>query len=322
MEQIAPANHVLGECKVPSVNLSENGNHEGGRPRVSVIIPVYNDFQRLEVCLDALARQTYPSASTEVLVVDNGSEENWTAPKGRFSLDLKVLQEPKKGSYAARNLGLSSATGEILAFTDSDCIPDTNWLQAGVAALAAQRKASMIGGCVRNALLNPSNPGLAELYDSVVAFPQEYYVEKVHFAVTANLFAHRELFDVVGPFDANLESGGDTEWGIRAHRLSFPQGYARDAVVSHPVRGSFGEIFRKQKRIAAGQFDKAGLGEVSILRFLGHLLWDLRPPLIRFAKIWRGKPVQSPLHKVMFTAIAYYLRFINIITKARLRIHR
>ena len=105
-------------------------------PFVSVVIPVLNDRDRLNLCLRALEKQSYPRDAFEVVVVDNGSDR----PVGDVALSavrVAVLSEPQPGSYAARNTGIRQAKGEMVAFTDSDCIPHEDWLRRGVEHLRA-----------------------------------------------------------------------------------------------------------------------------------------------------------------------------------------
>jgi len=109
-------------------------------PAVSVVIPAYNDCQRLLVALEALAAQTYPHELFEVVVADNGSSDDTLGRVREFKagtpVSVVVVQELAiQSSYAARNKALSVASGDVIAFTDSDCIPTHDWLAAGVGAL-------------------------------------------------------------------------------------------------------------------------------------------------------------------------------------------
>src|SRR5690554_883295 len=95
----------------------------------SVIIPTYRD-ERLKLCLFSLASQSLPNNNFEVIVVNNDPEDLIDVNLEHYkSLDIKIVYEPVAGSYAARNTGILYASGKILAFTDSDCIPDVDWLQ-------------------------------------------------------------------------------------------------------------------------------------------------------------------------------------------------
>ncbi|WP_197277003.1 glycosyltransferase family 2 protein [Sphingomonas profundi] len=219
-------------------------------PAVSIIIPVFNDADRLALCLSALEAQDYPGPF-EILVVDNGSKV-LPAVTGR----ARLLQEATPGSYAARNHALAEATGEVLAFTDSDCVPHPGWLSAGVAALVAAPEIGMVGGRVRIQAMSGGRPNMAELFEVAVAFPQERYIRDGHYAATANMFTRRAVMDKVGPFDARLRSGGDADWGQRVHRAGYAQVYAADAVLDHPARASQSEIFTKLRRTVGGERDR------------------------------------------------------------------
>src|SRR5918998_5105397 len=103
-------------------------------PFVSVIVPVYNDQEDLVLCLEALENQTYPKDRYEVVVVDNGSKESIEPVVSRFTC-ASAAREDRPGTYAARKNGLRLARGEIIAFTDADCIPTPQWLEKGVGKL-------------------------------------------------------------------------------------------------------------------------------------------------------------------------------------------
>ena len=120
---------------------------------VSVIIPVYNDGERLRSCLQALAQQTYPTDCYEVIVVDNGSDAraNIQGIVQQFEGTISEF-ESTPGSYAARNKGISIAKGEIIAFTDADCIPTSNWIEKGVAHLQETVNCGLVGGKYRDFL--------------------------------------------------------------------------------------------------------------------------------------------------------------------------
>lgn len=92
------------------------------------MIPTLGRAELLTRALEALARQA--RKPDEVLVVDNGPTEATRIAVSRFEtlLPIRYLIETKRGAGAARNLGIRNATGDILAFTDDDCEPDSHWL--------------------------------------------------------------------------------------------------------------------------------------------------------------------------------------------------
>src|SRR4051794_32738190 len=104
------------------------------RPRFSIIVPVFNRSASLRRLLQALAAQDFPPDRFEILVCDDGSTEDLAAiVRGEAeaaSIPMVYLREENRGAGPARNLGMDQSAGEILAFTDSDCVPDPDWLRA------------------------------------------------------------------------------------------------------------------------------------------------------------------------------------------------
>jgi len=222
-----------------------------GRPFVAVVIPVFDDVERLAACLAALQRQTYPGERYEVVVVDNGSRQDVAGACRAFTM-VRCISEPRPGSYAARNTGIARSDADILAFTDSDCLPHRDWLENAVTRLTATRACDILGGNVVVFSKDSSNPTAAELYEAAFAFPQRQRIEASHWSVTANLFVRRSVIEAVGPFDADLRSGGDAEWCQRAHAAGHCIEYAEDVRVDHPARSSLKELLTKARRVAGG----------------------------------------------------------------------
>lgn len=94
---------------------------------ISVIIPAYNAASTLFNCLNALQSQSVPSSSYEIIVVDDGSTDNTT--KVAEDTGVRVVSQPNNGAAAARNHGAQIALGELLLFTDADCVPAYDWVE-------------------------------------------------------------------------------------------------------------------------------------------------------------------------------------------------
>ena len=130
-------------------------------PFVSVIIPVRDD-PRVATCLAALAGQTYPQERFEIVVIDNGrlgASARFVAPYANVGL----FHEPAPGAYAARNRGVRHARGQVLAFTDADCIPTPRWLAAGVERLSGPDAPDAVGGEIEVVPRDPARLTAAEL---------------------------------------------------------------------------------------------------------------------------------------------------------------
>ena len=253
-------------------------NFERGLPKVSVTIPVYNDKVRMRHCLSALQRQSY-DGDVEIIVIDNGSADNVLELAAEFS-NVLFMSENRPGAYVARNTGLAKATGEVLAFTDSDCDPDPQWIAKAVDALFSGENIGFVGGHIKIATARRS-PSVAELYDHVTAFPQEHYVKDLHFAATANMVTTRLVMDRVGLFDERLKSGGDREWGTRTGAFGYRAVFEPLSIVTHPAR-RMGEILQKVRRVAAGMSRAKPEPYYGLLQFFRAFV----PPVREVGGLW------------------------------------
>ena len=234
----------------PSTDSTRATAGEGPCPVVSVVVPVYRDWDRVPDLLRALRRQSLDGGRFEVLLVDNGSPAIPHLPDMPFS--RRVLRCAEPGSYAARNAGIGAARGAVLAFTDADCRPGRNWLRGGLACLDRADDGVIVAGAVRMAARPAGERTAAELYDAVMGLPQARYVRR-GYGVTANLLVPRSIVDQVGPFSPGRFSGGDAEFCRRAGRAGFGVVYCPGAVVQHPARRDFAELAGKARRLKGGQ---------------------------------------------------------------------
>ncbi len=251
-------------------------------PLVGIVVPVYNDWHRLQLCLEALARQSYPSERVRVRVVDNGSTDWPSHPS--FPLALEVIVHGHPGSYGARNQAALGWGVDVLAFTDADCQPDPEWISSGVRALqwdgSSQRLVA--GRIVLEARL-PAAPTPGEHLDQILGFDQARTVRRAGFGVTANLFVAQACFQELGGFDRRTLSGGDRDFCHRAVDAGSDLLFAADAVVRHPAR-DWSELVRKQRRIVGGRLSLAGDYPISRLKVLGL---SMRPLLSESVRVWR-----------------------------------
>ncbi len=224
------------------------------RPFTSVIIPVYKNTEGLHILLKALEIQTYPRNCYEVIVVNNDSSEDLAVVKEEFHC-VRIITEDKEGSYYARNRGILASRGEILAFTDSDCIPEPDWLENGVRALREIGNTGMIAGHIEVTMLDPLLPTASEIYDRLCSFRQKEFLEKDKYGVTANLLTSTVTMKAVGPFDPRLKSGGDCEWSVRVFRHGFPQLYCPRTIIRHPAQRSLKSLIKKSLRITIGTME-------------------------------------------------------------------
>ena len=93
---------------------------------ITVVVPTYNEEKNIEKCLMSLTRQNIPRDSYEIIVVDGNSKDRTTEIAAKYA--DKVIQQVSHGVGGARNDGAMAATGDIIATTDADCLPDEDWL--------------------------------------------------------------------------------------------------------------------------------------------------------------------------------------------------
>lgn len=254
----------------------------------------------------------------EILVVDNNSRRPPVELVRQFA-GTQLLQQPVAGAYAARNAGLSAAKGDVIAFTDADCLPTPTWLSAGVAAVSADAGIGLVAGQVETTLSQKGRRRPVELYELLHAFPQQRYVEHLHFGATANVFTRRDVVDAVGTFNAALSSGGDKEWGQRVHAAGFALVYAADAVVRHPARSSWGEYRAKLDRVFAGEASARGQRGDPWDELGRSSLRSLLPPLRSIAAHWSDPRLHTRSERVLYAVGACVARWSGVAAGARAR---
>lgn len=224
--------------------------HDAWKHRVTVIVPVYEDWHDAMGLIEALKAQTLNQDLWTAVFVDNGSEVLPERSSLPGFVNLTTCTTP--GSYAARNEGLKAASSEYLVFTDADCRPDPQWLEQMLVRLDSDDSPDLVAGDVIVGKLDQGEPNVYELYDIALGLPQKRYVSR-GYAVTANLAVRRDVFDGVGVFDARRFSGGDAEFCRRAGFAGYKLVFAPDAAVHHPARSEWRQLERKARRVKGGQ---------------------------------------------------------------------
>lgn len=255
---------------------------------VSVIVPVYNDQNHIGKLIESLLKQDYQQELLEIIIVDNNSTDRTKEIVLHYPVTL-LEENEVQSSYAARNKGIKNAKHDILAFIDSDCVASRQWIDKGVSKLL-DSGADLVGAKVDFIL--SSKRAAAEMYDAITHFDFETSIAEQKGTGAGNLFVHRYVFDKIGLFPGDVESGGDFQWSNRAIRNRFKLVYSPDAVVSHPAR-SFRSLLKKRYRTGGGaleHFVKAGLGKWKISLKIARMCLPRRISMIRKAIDKRGTP--------------------------------
>src|SRR6187549_1214219 len=99
-------------------------------PFVSIIIPAKNEERLLRGCIRSLHQLDYPKDKIEIIIVDGLSTDN--TARVAIEMGAKVISNVKQTVSPGRNIGFENAKGDLIAFTDADCIVDKNWLASSV----------------------------------------------------------------------------------------------------------------------------------------------------------------------------------------------
>lgn len=240
---------------------------EGRAARAALIVPHYDDHERLARCLAALSEEDL--SRVEVLVVDNASPRPLGALAAAHPF-ARVVIEPERGAAAARNRGVAESAAPLLFFLDADCVPAPGWVAAAFAAIEAEGAPDILGGAVEVFDETPGPRTGPQAFEAVFAFDNARYVAEKGFSVTANLLTRRAVFDDVGPFRAGMSE--DVDWCARATARGWRIGYEPGLRVAHPSRADWPSLARKWHRLTAETYGLRGEGARARLAWVARAL--------------------------------------------------
>jgi glycosyltransferase involved in cell wall biosynthesis len=219
---------------------------EQEKPFFSIIVPTYNRPERLADCLKSLSRLDYPRDRFEVIVVDDGSQVKPEAVVAPFlgRLNVTLLTQKHSGPGAARNNGATRARGEFLAFTDSDCMPVSNWLQ-NMAARFAMEPDHAIGGRTLNFLSDNLYSTASQVIRDVVYTYYNTHHDKMQFFPSSNLAMPADRFLEIGGFDPTFTRSQDRELCDRWQHHGFQMTFAPEVLVHHAHAYTFHTFWRR-----------------------------------------------------------------------------
>lgn len=222
------------------------------RSGVSIVVPAHDAEATLPLLLAALVAQVQARGDAEVVVVDSASlDRTYELALGAA---VRTIREPRLGASAARNAGLRVAGGELVAFLDSDCIPQPGWLERLVARFEQNHRIGAVGGHVAAAPARRMLQRHAERAGYYVSQEVALADPFLPFVLTANCCYRREVLDRFGGFDETLRSGEDTQLAWRMQlELDLEVAFARDAVVEHVHRSTLAGIWKQWARYGYGE---------------------------------------------------------------------
>ena len=240
-------------------------------PKVSVVVACYNGAQTLRACLESLGGLNYPDY--EVILVDDGSTDA-TAQIASLFPQVVYVRQPHHGLSVARNSGISSATGEVVAFTDADCRADEDWLYYLVGELVEQQVAGVGGpnylpaedsAVAAAVMVSPGGPAHVMLTDRVAEH-----------VPGCNMAFYKWALQDAGCFDPAFHQAGDDVdicWRVQQHGHRI--GFSAAGFVWHHRRATVAAYLKQQR----------GYGEAEALLVRKH------PEYFNSfgGSIWRGQ---------------------------------
>jgi GT2 family glycosyltransferase len=208
---------------------------------VSVVVCTCNRSESLRQALQSMKRQNNPMTfHWELIVVDNDSVDDTRKVVQEFlrdaaTLQIKYLFEKKRGKSYALNCGIKASEGNVLVFTDDDCVVELDWLASIVKEFESDPSLAVLGGRV-------------ELYDERDRpVTVRRFRSRIPLVSTAQLFnlipgcnmaVRREVFERVGEFDVSFGPGtaivvDDVDFVYRAFMLGFKIVYSPEVLVYH-----------------------------------------------------------------------------------------
>lgn len=176
--------------------------HATPTPTVSVVVPVRNRPRQIKECVDSLLSLDYPKEKLEIIVVDDGSEDE--TPQVLADLPIKAILRPSRsGAAACRNLGWQAARGELIAFTDSDCRADAGWLKELIERMS-MHDADAIGGLVKSAGTGSRIDQYESVRSPLYSGKQEKEItadSAISYLPTCNLIVKKDVLEQVSGFD-------------------------------------------------------------------------------------------------------------------------
>jgi mycofactocin system glycosyltransferase len=225
-------------------------------PRVSIVVAAHGRPAATRACVQSLLSLDYPRERIEILVVDDASDPPLAA--ALVGLPVRLLRlEHNIGQSAARNLAAAEADGELLAFTDNDCMADAGWLRDLVPYLG-DPDIAIVGGRI----IAPSPSGAVAAFEAVRSPLDMGFVagpvgprEAVAYLPTCNLIVRRDVLLACGGFAADMRVGEDVDFAWRVLRSGDRAHYAAAGIIIHDHRARLGALLRRRVDYGSSEAD-------------------------------------------------------------------
>ncbi|MCX8176879.1 MAG: glycosyltransferase [Candidatus Bathyarchaeota archaeon] len=254
-------------------------------PKVSIVIPVKNGADQIKDLLDSLLKIDYDENKLEIIVVDGKSTDATREIAQRYP--VKIVTEENPGINGARNTGVKLSSGEIIAFTDYDCVVPINWVKSIVREFH-DPSVGCVGGSVSRYLENfLSRYADESLIPVMRMFRRRIAIDRIHlpfsYPMGCNFAVRKAAIEKAGLFDERFTCGFDElEFVERICKKGYKLVLTPDVIVRHKHRQSLLGLLEQTFRYGKGggvllrvKGIKSIFGKWVFLSLIGFLAWIL-----------------------------------------------
>jgi mycofactocin system glycosyltransferase len=268
--------------------------NRGYFPLISIIIPTRDRCKDVVECLESLYALDYPSSRLEIIVIDDGSQDETQTLVRAFPCIL-LTNSASQGQSYGRNLGAQHAKGEILAFMDDDCVAGRAWL-SDLVPYFQWEEIGAVGGYV-DGYSNKSRLDRYEKTFSLLNLGKYIFRGERHasafFVPTCNMLVRKRVFDETGGIRQTMRIGEDVDFCWRMRDAGWQALYVPSGIVRHKHRNTLGTMLRRRADYGTSE----------------AVLCKLHPRKRKTIQ-WR------PLAAIAFLGICFALAFISLLPLA------
>ncbi len=216
-------------------------------PSVTVIVPTKDRADELDDCLTALFALDYPGERLEVIVVDDGSTDGTAGVAHRHPC-VYLANDRNRGQSYSRNAGARIASGEILAFIDSDCVPSVEWL-SDLVPFFSWSKIAAVGGFVAGYHADSRLDRYEQVASSLNMGGRMILMtddRSMSYVPTCNLLVRRDVYRAEGGLREEMRVGEDVDLCWRLRGAGWNLVYSPTGTVWHRHRNRLSEMLRRR----------------------------------------------------------------------------
>lgn len=212
---------------------------------ISVVIPTFNRKSMLKLCLESFNKQSYPVTHFEVIVIDDGSSDGTEkfieGCREHINFKLIYYRQKNGGPAAARNNGVKGAKGELVAFTDDDCVVEKNWLDEYIRSFN-EADIGGVGGATKHKMTGI----FCEFMDYYKVMNPPVVNGEVLYLITANACYKREAILAVNGFEEKIRNPGgeDPDLSMKVKEKGYKLIFNPACVVYHFHKNNLKSFYR------------------------------------------------------------------------------